>query len=260
MKKVVKFLLGIALLLALAVVAPGKAEAGLSIANSPSLSVARESSLSHVTLGWSPIDNVTGYQVYMKEFHASKFSKLATVKGGACLTYVTKSLESSTYSFKVRAYKTKNGKTTYSPFSQVKTVETGIVDYSEFGIGYPTTNDELSHLMTMIGGMKKKSNATWSTFFAKGNGVTIGVNTKADYTKPFFRLKVSGNLGLYIGGIRCGYDKKTALSVSGGDFMSNDGGKTFENMNAIQGDFVMTPTYDKNGVITQMVLDMYYSG
>ena len=256
MKKVVSCLLSVVLLLALAVVAPKPVQAaGTSMENAPTLCVARESTLSHVTLAWSPRDRATGYQVYMKSQSGpdrNKYQKIATVKG---VTYVTKSLNADTYSFKVRAYAKKNGKTVYSPFSNVKTVEVSLVDYSV--IGYPQTKEELSAMATMIGGMKKVSSKSYPELAMKGNGVSIGLNRSVRYPDPYVFIRVKGNLGFYVGGIRCGYSRAEALGVSGSEFESTDGGKTFS---AYHYGFKLVPTYDKNDIITEMVLTVSYSG
>jgi hypothetical protein len=254
MKKVVSFLLSVALVLALAVAAPKTVKAAYSISNPPFLAVARESSLSHITVGWTGISDADGYQVYMKRTTAAKFSKVATVKG---LTYVSKSLSTDAYQVKVRAYKKENGKTVYSPFSSVKTVETGLIDYSSFGVGILISEKELPELLTMVGDMKKVSSKAYPTYAAKGNGISVGYKNSGRYPDAYFFMRVKGNLGFYIGGIRCGYDKVTALSVAG-DFSSDDDGKTFYWMS--DRNLKLVPTYNKNGVITEMVLTASYSG
>lgn len=261
MKKVVSWLLGVALLLAMAFVTPSEVKAAYSIENAPFLSTVRESTLSHVTLGWTPREGAVGYQVYMKRNVGTnaKFRKVATVKG---LTYVTESLDSGNYSFKVRAYAKKNGKTVYSPFSSVKTIDTSLVSYGEFGLGYLQDEKELSELVTMVGGMTKKSSKYYPDFFAKGNDVSIGLNRKIGYPKPYLKIKVTGNKGFYFGGICCGQDRTTALAVSGDEFSSYNGGKTFVigTGSGVYAGFKLVPTYDKNDIITELVFTVRASG
>lgn len=79
---------------------------------------------SSVTLKWTKNTRVTGYQIYRLNTTTGKYEKLATVKGGSNATYTNKSLKKgATYSYKVRAYKTYNGKTYYGSFSSVGTIE-----------------------------------------------------------------------------------------------------------------------------------------
>jgi hypothetical protein len=261
MKKVVSLLLSVALLLALAVVAPKAVMAQYATAysyeNAPFIYVASESSLSHVTLGWTPREGAAGYQVYMKQEKAAKYQKLATVKK---ITYVTKSLDSGSYSFKVRAYAKKNGKTVYGPFSSARTVEVSSLSYGTFGLGLLQSEDKLSELMTMVGGMKKVSSASYPTFAAKGNGISIGYNGSARYPNPYFMIRVKGNLGFWFGGIHCGYDRATALAVSGDELYSDDNGKTFKFGEGVYAGIKVVPTYDKNDVITEMLLTISPSG
>lgn len=263
MKKVVSLLLSVALLLALAFVAPKGVNAAYaayySIENATYLNVARESSLSHVTLGWEPRVDAVGYQIYMKQHIGTnaKFTKLATVKK---ITYVTKSLDSGSYSFKVRAYAKKNGKTVYGPFSSARTVEVSSLSYGTFGLGLLQSEDKLSELMTMVGGMKKVSSASYPTFAAKGNGISIGYNGSARYPNPYFMIRVKGNLGFWFGGIHCGYDRATALAVSGDELYSDDNGKTFKFGEGVYAGIKVVPTYDKNDVITEMLLTISPSG
>ena len=265
MKKVVSCLLSVVLLLALVVAAPKPVQAAASsnsIENGMNLRMATERSLSHVTLAWDYRSDAVGYQVYMKANTLAgdrKYHKIATVKG---LTYVTPSLATDTYSFKVRAYAKKNGKTVYSSFSNVKTVDVSLLSYGLFGVGLLQDEKELSDLTTMVGGMKKVSSKSYPDFAAKGNGVSIGLNRSVSYPKPYLFIRVKGNPGFYFGGICCGYSRETALSVSGDEFESYDGGKTFVigDGSGVNYGTKMVPTYDKNDIITEMVLTIGYSG
>ncbi|MCM1545029.1 MAG: fibronectin type III domain-containing protein, partial [Ruminococcus sp.] len=73
-----------------------------------------------VTLKWGKISGASGYRVYQKK--GDKWVKLADVT--SC-SYTVKSLKASTsYSFKVRAYKTANKKTTWYDASNAVTVKT----------------------------------------------------------------------------------------------------------------------------------------
>lgn len=70
-----------------------------------------------VKISWKKVSGATGYQVYQYDAKTKKYVRKATVKG---TSYTKGNLTTGTkYSFKVRAYKTVNGKTTYSGYSKV---------------------------------------------------------------------------------------------------------------------------------------------
>lgn len=69
----------------------------------------------------------TGYRIYRSTDRQSGFKKLDSVKGDTF--YVdTKVIGNTTYYYKIRAYKTVKGKTTYSRYSKVKFSEIGLTD------------------------------------------------------------------------------------------------------------------------------------
>ena len=75
------------------------------------------------TLNWSK-EIGTGYVVYMATSKNGTYSKIATVKGVAKVSYVKKSLTTGkTYYFKVRAYKTVGDQTLYGSYSSIKSVK-----------------------------------------------------------------------------------------------------------------------------------------
>lgn len=73
---------------------------------------------SAVTLTWKSVPQASGYQVYRYNSKTGKYVKIATVKGEAKVSYKNAKLKKgSTCKYKVRAYKTSNGKTYYGAFS-----------------------------------------------------------------------------------------------------------------------------------------------
>ncbi len=70
-----------------------------------------------VTLKWSKVSGVTGYRVYRYNSSKKKYVSVGKTKK---LKFTDDSLTGGkTYKYKVRAYKTKNGKTTYGAYSSV---------------------------------------------------------------------------------------------------------------------------------------------
>ncbi|MCI8307833.1 MAG: hypothetical protein HFH14_07270 [Lachnospiraceae bacterium] len=75
------------------------------------------------TLTWSKVTGATGYRVYMKKSGSSKFSKIKQITKGSTVSYTkTKLTKGKTYYFKVRAFRTVNGKKIYGAYSKIKTV------------------------------------------------------------------------------------------------------------------------------------------
>lgn len=70
-----------------------------------------------VKISWKAVSGATGYEVYQYNTKTKKYTKAATVKGN---TYTKSGLTTGTsYSFKVRAYTMKSGKTDFSGYSKV---------------------------------------------------------------------------------------------------------------------------------------------
>lgn len=78
------------------------------------LSTAKKSN--QIKLSWSKVSNAKGYVIFRSTTGKSgSYKKLTTVKGKT--NYTDKKLKSSkTYYYAVRAYRVKNGKTTYGPY------------------------------------------------------------------------------------------------------------------------------------------------
>jgi fibronectin type 3 domain-containing protein len=73
---------------------------------------------SAVTLSWKKVSRVTGYQIYRLNKKTGEYEKLTTVKSANTCTYKnTKLTKGNSYTYKVRAYKTYNGKNYYGSFS-----------------------------------------------------------------------------------------------------------------------------------------------
>lgn len=90
----------------------------------PAMKSVSAKSSSSITVKWKKASKVKGYVIYQKE-GSGKYKKIATLSSGSKVTYTKKELKSATkYSYKVKAYKTKDGKKTYSGFSKAKSTYT----------------------------------------------------------------------------------------------------------------------------------------
>ncbi|WP_455537806.1 fibronectin type III domain-containing protein, partial [Terrisporobacter sp.] len=76
------------------------------------------------TVKWSKVSGSNGYEVYRATSKTGKYSKAKTVTKGSIVSYINSNLtKRKIYYYKVRAYKTVNGKKVYSSYSTVKSVK-----------------------------------------------------------------------------------------------------------------------------------------
>ena len=74
---------------------------------------------SAVKLDWSTNDKATGYVI--EQYKGGKWTALATTKNNTTLTFTVKGLASATvYSFRIKSFRTVNGKTDYSEYTSLK--------------------------------------------------------------------------------------------------------------------------------------------
>ena len=79
---------------------------------------------SSVTVKWGKSAHVTGYEIYRLNIKTKKYEKIATVKGESKTSYTNKKLKKgTTYSYKVRAYKTHEGTNYYGSYSAAAKVK-----------------------------------------------------------------------------------------------------------------------------------------
>ncbi len=74
---------------------------------------------SAVKLDWSKNDKASGYII--EQYKGGKWTALATTKNNTTLTFTVKGLASATvYSFRIKSFRTVNGKTDYSEYTSLK--------------------------------------------------------------------------------------------------------------------------------------------
>ncbi|MBQ4531564.1 MAG: carbohydrate-binding domain-containing protein [Lachnospiraceae bacterium] len=77
-----------------------------------------------VTLKWKKENGVSGYEVYRATSKNGKYKKVKTITSSSKTTYADKNLKAGKkYYYKIRTYKTVNGKKVYGEYSAVKTVK-----------------------------------------------------------------------------------------------------------------------------------------
>ena len=99
----------------------------LSTATKPAKSskvTVKKASKTTAKVTWKKVTGATGYKVYMATSKKGSYKLMATVKGATKVTYTKKDLKKNkTYYFKVRAYKTVNGKNLYGAYTSVVKVK-----------------------------------------------------------------------------------------------------------------------------------------
>lgn len=79
---------------------------------------------SAVTVKWSKVSGATGYRVYRLNNKTKKYERIATIEGGDTLSYKnTGCKKGTTYTYKVRAYKTCEGQKYFGSYSSVMKIK-----------------------------------------------------------------------------------------------------------------------------------------
>lgn len=79
-----------------------------------------------ITVSWSKVKGADGYKVYKYDSKAGKYKAVKTIKSGKTVKWTNSKLKKGkTYSYKVKAYRTVDGKKVYSPsYSKVAKAKT----------------------------------------------------------------------------------------------------------------------------------------
>lgn len=76
------------------------------------------------TIKWNKVSGASGYEIYMATSKNGKYSKIKTINKSSTVNYTKSSLKKNkTYYFKIRTYKTVDGKKIYSSYSSVKSIK-----------------------------------------------------------------------------------------------------------------------------------------
>lgn len=95
----------------------------LTIINQPTIKSAAAKSKSKVKLAWGKVSGANGYVIQRSS--GGSYKTIKTIKKGSTVSFSNTGLKSKkTYKYKIKAYKTVNGKKIYSNYSKVKSVKT----------------------------------------------------------------------------------------------------------------------------------------
>ena len=90
----------------------------------PAVTSLKKSSSTSATLKWKKVSKADGYVIYRSTSRSKGYRKVKTIKNGKTASVRLRNLkQGKTYYFKIKAYRTVNGKKKYSSFSKVKSIK-----------------------------------------------------------------------------------------------------------------------------------------
>lgn len=89
-----------------------------------SLTSVKNAGKNTVKVSWKKVTGANGYRVYRSTSKNGEYTSTGFIKKGSTVTFKDKKVsEGKTYYYKIRAYRTVNGKRVYGPYSAVKSVK-----------------------------------------------------------------------------------------------------------------------------------------
>ena len=148
---------------------------------------------SWITLEWAKNDKATGYSI--EQYKGGKWTVIATTKNNTTLKFTVKGLKNdTTYSFRIRAYKTSGGVTAYSDYVRiagktripnVATFTGSAVSASEVKLDWSKNDKATGYVIEQYKGGK------WTALATTKNNTTLTFTVKglAKGTAYSFRIK-----------------------------------------------------------------------
>ena len=148
---------------------------------------------SWITLEWAKNDKATGYSI--EQYKGGKWTVIATTKNNTTLKFTVKGLKNdTTYSFRIRAYKTSGGVTAYSDYVRiagktripnVATFKGSAVSASEVKLDWSKNDKATGYVIEQYKGGK------WTALATTKNNTTLTFTVKglAKGTTYSFRIK-----------------------------------------------------------------------
>ena len=154
---------------------------------------------SWITLEWAKNDKATGYSI--EQYKGGKWTAIATTKNNTTLKFTVKGLKNdTTYSFRIRAYKTAGGVTAYSDYVRiagktrmpnVATFKGSAVSASEVKLDWSKNDKATGYVIEQYKGGK------WTAITTTKNNTTLTFTVKglAKGTAYTFRIKSARTVG-----------------------------------------------------------------
>ena len=145
-----------------------------------------------ITLEWAKNDKATGYSI--EQYKGGKWTVIATTKNNATLKFTVKGLKNdTTYSFRIRAYKTAGGVTAYSDYVRIagKTRIPNVAKFTGSAVSASAVKLDWSKNDKATGYViEQYKGGRWTEIKAVDNDVTeITVEGLAKSTAYTFRIK-----------------------------------------------------------------------
>lgn len=93
---------------------------GKPVPAAPGSVAVAKASRTKVKLSWNKVTGASGYRIYRSKSKTSGFSSFKTIKSGSTITLTKATTRNVKYYYKIRAYKTVNGKKVWGTYSAVK--------------------------------------------------------------------------------------------------------------------------------------------
>ncbi|MCI7814536.1 MAG: S8 family serine peptidase [Lachnospiraceae bacterium] len=169
---------------------------------------------SGVKLTWSKVAGATGYVIGRSTSATGTYEKVGAVSGSTTSLIDTKVGRYRYAYYRIRAYRTINGKNVYSAFSPVISVYSGY--YSIETTDYLSVDsvdvvNDAEILSSKIGGMRNGYNAKYPDLYEVGDSIAVGVNE--DGAENRVEVKNTGNENVSIYGLKIGDDSTTVERV-----------------------------------------------
>ena len=145
-----------------------------------------------ITLEWAKNDKATGYSI--EQYNGGKWTVIATTKNNATLKFTVKGLKNdTTYSFRIRAYKTAGGVTAYSDYVRIagKTRIPNVAKFTGSAVSASAVKLDWSKNDKATGYViEQYKGGRWTEIKAVDNDITeITVEGLAKGTAYTFRIK-----------------------------------------------------------------------
>lgn len=162
-------------------------------------------SLTSVKLSWTKDTYVTGYEIYRSTSADGTYTKIATISKADTQSYTSSKLTAGkTYYYKMRAYKTVSGKTTYSSYTKVVSVKVSLAQVTGLKSSSEATTS-LKLTWTKVTGAKyyKVEQSTdgkkWTVIAKANTADSLTVSKLTAGTKYQFRVTAIDSSKKYTG-------------------------------------------------------------
>lgn len=154
--------------------------------NAPKMSMAETLSYKSVKITYSKVSGANGYVIYRSTKKDSGFKKIGTVKKKKTVQFTDKKCKTGIkYYYKVRAYRTINGKNKYGPYSEVISAKTKLNTPKLQGVALASADTAL---------------VTWKKVSGASGYYIYRCDKKKGKYKKVLHVKGGANVQAYVGG------------------------------------------------------------